>query len=171
MFDNRYFGQNACGFNLCNSRFCMVLVQILYAEMKKNSVPRESNRANGKKYLKLNIPKINNSWTVISLQEIEVHQPKSKDWVKTNFICFLLLLCSLEAQIEWRKVITWQSGKPDITKDFLYCSTGLCTAEHNQPQPFKQETEITSQSCCKWSQSNYSITVIKMTVLFPPLPT
>lgn len=39
----------------------MVLVQILYAEMKKNSVPRESNRANGKKYLKLNIPKINNS--------------------------------------------------------------------------------------------------------------
>lgn len=36
----------------------MVLVQILYAEIKKNSVAKESNRANGKKYLKLNNPKI-----------------------------------------------------------------------------------------------------------------
>lgn len=87
--------------------------------------------------LEINTPKLNNSWTVISVQEIEVHQPKLKDWVNTILIGFLLLFCSLQAQIEWTKVITWQSGKPDITKDFLYCSMGLCTAEHNQPQPFQ----------------------------------
>lgn len=32
----------------------MFSVQILYIEIKKNSVPQESNRANGKKYLKIN---------------------------------------------------------------------------------------------------------------------
>lgn len=122
---------------MCNSRVYMFLVQILYGEIKKNSVPKESNWVNGKKYLKLNTPKLNNSWTAISLQEIEVHQPKSKDWVNTMLIGFLLLFCSLQAQIERTKVNTWQSGKPDITKDFLYCSMGLCTAEHHQPQPFQ----------------------------------
>lgn len=152
---------------MCNNRFFTFSVQILHVEIKKNSVPKESSGVSGKKYLKLNTPKMNNTWTIISLQERKVQQPKSKDWVNTIFTGFLWLLCSLRAQIEKAKVVIWQSGKPDTTKDFLYCSMCLCSAEQNQPQPFKKETEITSQSCYKWSQSNYSITVIKMTVLFP----
>lgn len=39
----------------------MFLVQIPYVEIKKNSVLKESNRVNGKKYLKLSTSKINNS--------------------------------------------------------------------------------------------------------------